>query len=145
MRITGLRSIAVLAAIVSIGAIAAAPPQTPVSVLGDLSASLSNNNVSGALSVFDAQMPGYRTMERNLEAIAAQDDVASTIDVVSEEETAGVHKLDLDWYLQLTSRADSNQLERRRQRVRVEMRQIKGKWKITALEPVAIFDPLRVK
>ena len=116
-----------------------------MSVLATLSASLSTNNASGALSVLDKQMPGYSGIEGNIEALTSQDDIATTIDVVSDDETAGVHKLDLDWFLQLTSRTNSNQLERRRVRVRVEMRQIKGKWKITAIEPVSIFDPLRVQ
>jgi len=95
--------------------------------------------------VFDRQMPGYYALERNVQAIADQCDVASTIDVVTDDEAGNVHKLDLDWFLQVTSRTDPNLLERRRVRVKVEMRQIKGRWKITAMEPVSILEPLRVR
>ena len=129
----------------TMAAFAAKAPQTPVSVLSDLSGALSNNNVSVALGAFDSKMPGYGTIEQNLEAITVEDDVTSAIEIVSDEEAAGVHKLDLDWLLQLTARADINQADRRRVRVHVEMRQIKGKWKITALHPLSIFEPLQVK
>ena len=144
MRITGPSSAVLLAALAFVAS-AAKAPETPISVLSDLSGALSNNNIAVALTAFDSKMPGYGTIEQNLEAITQQDDVSSAIDVVSDEEAAGVHKLDLDWLLQLTARADTNQADRRRVRVHVEMRQIKGKWKITALEPVSIFDPLQVK
>ena len=126
-------------------AVAAKTPETPVSVLSDLSSSLSNSNPAGALSVFDHQMPGYASLERNLQALAEQCDVGSTIEIVTDDEEGGIHKLDLDWFMQVTSRGDSNQLERRRVRVKAEMRQIKGKWKITAIEPVSLFDPLRIR
>ena len=136
-------------------ALAAKSPETPVSVLSDLSASLSNSNAAGALSVFDRQMPGYGALERNVQALAEQCDVGSTIEIVSDEivghevvsdaPSAGIHKLDLDWFMQVTSRGGGNQLERRRVRVLVEMKQIKGKWKITALTPASILEPLRIK
>ena len=131
-------------------ALAAKSPETPVSVLSDLSASLSNSNAAGALSVFDRQMPGYGALERNVQALAEQCDVGSTIEIVSDEvvsdaQSAGIHKLDLDWFMQVTSRGGGNQLERRRVRVLVEMKQIKGKWKITALTPASILEPLRIK
>jgi hypothetical protein len=135
----------VLLAAMAFAASAAKAPETPVSVLSDLSGALSNNNPAGALSAFDHQMRSYGTIEQNVVAITAQDDVTSAIDVVSDEEAAGVHKLDLDWLLRLISRTDPNLLESRRVRVNVEMRQIKGRWKITAMEPVSILDPLRVR
>lgn len=143
-RTARLRSIVLLAAM-AFAAVAAKTPETPVSVLSDLSASLSNSNPAGALSVFDHQMPGYASLERNLQALAEQCDVGSTIEIVTDDEEGGIHKLDLDWFMQVTSRGDSNQLERRRVRVKAEMRQIKGKWKITAIEPVSLFDPLRIR
>ncbi len=139
------RQQAVVAALFAVAAFGAKVPGTPISVLSDLSGALSNNNISVALTAFDSKMPNYGTIEQNLEAIAQQDDVTSAIEIVSDDEAAGVHKLDLDWILQLTARADAAQLDRRRVRVHVEMRQIKGKWKITALEPVSLFDPLQMK
>ena len=60
-------------------------------------------------------------------------------------ETNGVHKLDLDWFMQLKSQSDDSQIERRRERVQVEMRQIKNVWKITSLSPVGIFDPMQIQ
>ena len=84
-------------------------------------------------------------IEQKLEALTAQADISCAIDVVDDMEAGGVHKLDLDWFMQLKSQIDDSQLERRRERVQVEMRQFKGVWKITALSPITIFDPLKIR
>jgi hypothetical protein len=122
-----------------------AAEQTPFASLANLATALSENDSDSALEAFDPQMKGFTDIERNIEAMTAQADVSCSIDVVTDMEEGGVHKLDLDWYMQLKSITDESRLERRRERVQVEMRQIKGKWKITSLTPVSILDPARIR
>jgi hypothetical protein len=122
-----------------------AAEQTPFASLANLATALSENDSDSALEAFDSQMKGFTDIERNIEAMTAQADVSCSIDVVTDMEEGGVHKLDLDWYMQLKSITDESRLERRRERVQVEMRQIKGKWKITSLTPVSILDPVRIR
>jgi len=122
-----------------------AAEQTPFASLANLATALSENDSDSALEAFDSQMKGYGDLERNIEAITAQADVSCSIDIVTDMEENGVHKLDLDWYMQLKLISDEARLERRRERVQVEMRQIKGKWKITSIAPVSIFDPVRIQ
>ena len=122
-----------------------AADQTPLASLANLATALSESDSDSALEYFDSQMKGYGDIERNIEAMTAQTDISCSIDIVTDTEENGVHKLDLDWYMQLKSIGDSAQLERRRTRVQVEMRQAKGKWIITSISPVSIFDPLRLK
>jgi hypothetical protein len=145
MRTTGL-SVA-LAVITASACIlpALAAEQTPFASLANLASALSESDSDSALEVFDSQMKSYGEIERNIEAMTAQTDVSCSIDIVTDVEENGVHKLDLDWYMQLKSLNDDAQLERRRERVQVEMRQIKGKWKITSLTPLSILDPLRIR
>ena len=121
-----------------------AAEKTPFASLANLATALTESDADGALDLFDSNMKSYPEVERKLEALTAQDDINCSIDVVSDEETAGLHKLDLDWFMQLKSQIDDSQLERRRERVKVEMRQIKGVWKITSLSPLTIFDPLQI-
>jgi hypothetical protein len=122
-----------------------AAEQTPFASLANLATALSENDSDSALEAFDSQMKGFTDIERNIEAMTAQADVSCSIDVVTDMEEGGVHKLDLDWYMQLKSITDESRLERRRERIQVEMRQIKGKWKITSLTPVSILDPVRIR
>jgi hypothetical protein len=145
MRITGHSvALAVMAAGVAFFPVLAAE-QSPFASLADLATALSESDSDTALEYFDTQMKGYGDLERNIEAMTAQTDVSCAIDVVTDVEDNGVHKLDLDWYMQLKPVNDSSQLERRRERVMVEMRLIKGKWKIISLSPASILDPLRIR
>jgi hypothetical protein len=123
----------------------AAEPQAPFASLAKLATALTENDADEALGYFDAHMRSYPDIEEKLEALSDQADISCAIDVVTDTEADGVHKLDLDWFMQLKSQIDDSQLERRRVRVQVEMRQIKGVWKITDLSPVSIFDPIKIK
>ena len=73
-----------------------------------------------------------------------QAEVSCAIEILSDSEAGGVHKLELDWIMNLKSMGDNITLERRREQVKIEMRQIKGKWKITAMAPLSILDPIHI-
>jgi hypothetical protein len=123
-----------------------AADQTPLASPAKLANSRSDNDSDGALEYFDSHMKGYADLEQKLEALIAEADIDCAIDIVTDDEEAGgVHKLDLDWFMQLKSQIDDSQFERRRERVEVEMSQIKGVWKITSMAPTKIFDPLEIK
>jgi membrane-bound lytic murein transglycosylase B len=122
-----------------------AADQTPLASLAKLATALSDSDADSALDYFDSHMKSYGEIEQKLEALTAQADISCAIDVVDDMEADGVHKLDLDWFMELKSQIDDSQLERRRERVQVEMRQFKGVWKITALSPISIFDPLKIR
>ena len=138
MRITALSALLCCIALL-------AADQTPLASLANLATALSENDPDGALGYFDSQMKEYPTIDANIEALTAQADISCAIDIVTDEESNGVHKLDLDWYMQLKSQGDDTQLERRRERVQVQMRQTKGRWKITSLSPLSILEPIRIK
>jgi hypothetical protein len=124
---------------------ALAAEKTPFNSITAIASALSENDPDGALEYFDSKMPSYADIEQKVEALTAQDDISCAIDVVTDTPVNGAHKLDLDWFMQLKSQGDSEQIERRRQRVEVEMRQIKGAWKITAISPIGIFDPIAIQ
>jgi len=145
MRATALRYAVALAVFAAgVGWVLAAD-QTPFASLAKLATALSESDSDSALDYFDSHMQSYAELEQKLEALTAQADISCAIDIVTDEEAGGLHKLDLDWFMQLKSQIDDSQLERRRERVQVEMRQIKGVWKITSLSPMKIFDPLQIR
>ena len=122
-----------------------AAEKTPFASLAKIATALSASDSDGALDFFDSKMKSYPEIEQKIVALTEQADISCAIDVVNDTETDGVHKLDLDWFMELKAQADNGQLERRRERVQVEMRLVKGEWKITSLFPISIFDPLHVK
>jgi hypothetical protein len=130
--------------VLATGVLLLAAEKTPLSSLANLATALTESDSDDALDLFDSNMKSYPEIEQKLEALTAQADINCAIDVVTDEETNGIHKMDLDWFMQLKSQIDDSQLERRRVRVQVEMRQIKGVWKIVSLSPLSIFDPLQI-
>ncbi len=129
---------------VGVEKLARAAEQTPFASLAKLASALSENDSDDALEYFDSHMQSYGQIEQKLEALTAQAEISCAIDVVTDVEANGVHKLDLDWFMQLKSQIDDSQLERRRERVQVEMKKFKNAWKITSLSPITIFDPLQI-
>jgi membrane-bound lytic murein transglycosylase B len=140
----GVVALAVFAAGVFLFPLLAAE-QTPFASIAKLATALSENDTDSALDYFDPQMKNYGDIEQRLEALTAQADISCAIDIVTDVETDGVHKLDLDWLMQLKSQGDDTQIERRRERVQVEMRQIKNVWKITVISPLTIFNPIHIR
>jgi hypothetical protein len=130
--------------VLATGVLLLAAEKTPLSSLANLATALTNADSDDALDLFDSNMKSFPEIEQKIEALTAQDDINCAIDIVTDEETGGVHKLDLDWFMQLKSQIDDSQLERRRVRVQVEMRQIKGVWKIVSISPSTIFDPIQI-
>jgi hypothetical protein len=122
-----------------------AAEKTPLASLANLATALSDGDADDALEIFDSKMKNYPDIEQKIEALTDQDDISCAIDIVTDEESNGIHKLDLDWFIQLKSQIDDSQFERRRERIQVEMRQIKGVWKITSISPVSIFEPINIK
>ncbi|MGA2711897.1 MAG: hypothetical protein ABSG41_02235 [Bryobacteraceae bacterium] len=142
MRITALSAGVFLFCIALLAA-----DRTPFASISGLATALSQNDPDEALSYFDSQMKDFGTIEANIEALTGQTDVSCAIDIVNDEESDGVHKLDLDWFMELKPQGDNNdpQIERRRLRVQVEMKLIKNRWKITSLSPLSIFDPIQIR
>jgi hypothetical protein len=124
---------------------AVAAPKTPLNVISGLATALGENDPDGALEFFDSKMDAYGEIEQKIEAVTAQDDISCSIEIVTDTEVNGVHKLDLDWFMHLKTQGAAAQVEERRERVAVEMRQIKGVWKITSIAPLKVLDAIEIK
>jgi hypothetical protein len=145
MRITGLR-IGCVFGLLTFGSFAPAQTEdaSAVALISKLASSLSQNDSAGALAAFDSHMKDYGTIQGDIEALVAQSEVLCAIDIVEDQQSADGRRLDVDWYMQLKSLASQGPTERRRERVAVEMKQIKGKWKITSVSPLTILAPIHI-
>ena len=151
MRITGPSSNRIFVLAIGLLALSArgAAPETPYTRIAKLASYISDGEPVGALEAFDKTMPRYQAIAENLQALAAQDQVLCSIDVVEDKEAddpaADTHHLDLDWYMTVKLIADPAHNESRRKRVQVTVHREKGAWRITSFAPEAILDPLILK
>lgn len=99
---------------------------------------LSENNASEALHYFDRHMPGFATLEADLNALSAKYLIACSIEFLEASTRPGSETLQLDWFVQLRSKAEDGPLLRRRERVTVTVA-TGGHARITSFAPLSIF------
>ena len=128
------------------------PPPWFETIAG-LAASLSRNDAVGAMEAFDRDAKDYGAIEQAIGALAAQTDVLCAIDPITDrpigDKPAGdssrkERDIEVDWYFQLKSQTTAGPTERRRERVHLLMRSVRGKWKILSISPIAILDPIHI-
>ena len=122
--------------------IVAPPDPTVFKLVARLASDLNDKEESGALGAFDSSMRQYGEIDNDIDALVTQFDVLCAIDIVSDRLTGGVHTLDLDWYMQLKSRADAGAVIKRRERVQVTLSQVRNKWKIGHISSLSALSPL---
>ncbi len=112
-------------------------------LLTDAASALSEGNPQAFLAAFDRSMEGYQTLETNVSALLAQNQVQSSIELLGEEGSGGSRTLTLDWFLQIVEQQDAAALTRRREQVHCKVTKQGRKWRITSLEPLSFFAPPR--
>jgi hypothetical protein len=130
------------------GLLAADPPETPLNRLAILSAALTTGDAVTAENCFDKSVPGFGAIAGYIDALTAQTEVSCSIDIFSESGEDPVRSLEVDWLMTLTARTAETSSERRRQRVKVEMRlepqKNRQEWRILNLSPVSILAPINI-
>ena len=112
-------------------------------VLTEAASALSEGNAKSFLALFDRSMADYATLEGNVTALLNQDQVQSSIELLSEEGDRTTRMVELDWFLQVVEQQDTAGVTRRRERVRCRLAKRGRKWILASIEPVAFFAPLR--
>jgi hypothetical protein len=115
--------------------------QEIIDLFTTMASALSEGNGLAFLDHVDHAMPDYGKLEKYIIALAAQNEVMSSIDALKEEGDDHTRTAELDWFLQIRSREQSGPLERRRQIVHCRLERPKKKWKVMAIEPVSFFAP----
>jgi len=134
------RAVARAAALLLFAAAAPADEPPVPDVISGLASALSQGDSAAALAAFDPAMKDFGAVSANIDALLAQSEVLCAIDIVSQTGDPASPELDADWYLQIKGRS-TNAVERRRQRVRLRLSRIRGKWRIAALSPLSVLEP----
>lgn len=103
-------------------------------ILEPLVAALADGQWQPFLSAIDRSMPDYSTLTENIQALVAQAEIASSVTLLA----AAKDQFEVDWIMSLRGRRDTARIERRRERVRVDV----AKKKIRSLSPISFFAPM---
>ena len=131
-------------AVVLVPALAADAAREVYELFESMANGLSQGDAAPFVDALDPAMPGYRDLAANVRALAAQAEVQSAIEVLTDTGDATHRDVQLDWFLQITLRSDPMNLARRRQIVKCKTVKQGKKWRIVALEPVAFFAPPKI-
>jgi len=112
-----------------------------IRVFAAMASALSEDNPAVFLRAIDPSMPGYPRFAESVKALAAQNALSSSIEIVSAEGDGRVQILELDWLLEITGKDQSHLFVRRQAIVKCRLERRSGKWRILSLEPAGFFAP----
>lgn len=144
MRAIARRSVLLAAAAFPAARAVADDASALVDVFAAMAAALSESNPPAFLKRCDPAMPGYDALEKNLDALVQQAELASSVEILHLDETGDRRAAELDWYLEIRGREPASPLVRRRDTLRCGVQKHGKQWRVVALNPISFFAPLRV-
>ncbi len=122
------------------GLLPADPPSDVLTFLQKAADALTNEDARTFLEHVDHSMPGYATLQGNIEGLMAAYDVESSIEIAGDDGDRQKRTLTLDWVLIAEQKSDTRGDRMRRRALLHCTIERRGKqWKITALEPLDFF------
>ena len=129
---------AVFGLLIATASVAAADERADVlEIITPLATALSNGDADAFLRRIPADAPERAQLADNVRTLTAQAEMTCSIQL----RTFGEGRAELDWYMEIRSRATSTMLERRRQTLAVRIRDKQ----ILSIEPVDFFKPVEVR
>jgi hypothetical protein len=114
--------------------------QDIVDLLASMTAYLSEDNADGFMKGFDRNMPGYADLKRQITGLLLDYTISSSVEPIADEVQGAKHAVDLDWYMELTSRIDTGPTHRRRKVIHCEFEMDGKHWRILSLNPLSFFS-----
>jgi hypothetical protein len=115
--------------------------QDLIEVFGAMAAALSEGNPAVFLKAIDAAMPGYPRLAGDVKALAAQNELSSSIEIARQEGNDRIQTVELDWLLEIKGKDQSHNFLRRQAIVKCRLELQKRKWRIVSIEPASFFAP----
>jgi hypothetical protein len=112
----------------------AEPPKEVLQVVTDATDALANNDAKRFLDLIDSRTPGYESLYAEVHyMVAAEDEIDSSVEIISDKGAGTVYELELDWVLQFGMDPP------RRAIVKCRIERQGRAWKITSLAPLEFF------
>lgn len=111
-----------------------------VDLFASMAASLSDDNPAGFVKAIDRKTPDYDRLKAQVEALVQNFEVGNSVELLSDEGDEWKRELDLDWYLELRSRAPGGPSLQRRSVIHCHVEKQGKRWRVVLLKPAEFFD-----
>ncbi len=115
--------------------------QELIDVFGSMASALSEDNPAVFLRAIDPSAPGYAALARNVNALANQNELTCSIEIVKQEGDGRSQTLELDWLLEIRGKNQNHVFLRREATVKCKLERRKNKWRVVSLDPPDFFAP----
>ena len=115
--------------------------QELIALFAAMASALTDDNPNVFLRAIDPAMPGYGEFAANVRALSAQNNLASSIEILKQEGGDTAQSVELEWLLEIRGREQSRVFLRRQSVVKCRLERQKKSWRIVAIEPAAFFSP----
>jgi hypothetical protein len=115
--------------------------QDVIDLFGAIAAALSEGDPEVFVRAVDLSMPGFAGFAANVRALAAQNDLSSSIGIDKQEGSDAVQVVELDWLLEIRGKDQNHIFERRQSTVKCRLERRGKKWRVVSLDPPAFFAP----
>ena len=115
--------------------------QELIDLFASMASALSEGNAEMFLRAIDPSMPGYERFAANIYALAAQNALSNSIEIISQKGDDRTQLVELDWLLDISGKGQSQLFLRREVMVKCRLERQKKKWRIVSLDPFDFFAP----
>jgi hypothetical protein len=109
------------------------------SLFASMASGLSDANPEEFLRAIDPAMPGYGQLAGSIRALATQNAVSCSIEIVSQKGDDYAQEVELQWLLEIKGIGESGVSVRREAVVKCKLERQKKKWHIVMLDPISFF------
>ncbi len=102
--------------------------------------SLTAGNAADAMSPFDKSFANYQKLSDYFDGLTNAFQLVNEVDVTDEQDSETETKLTVNWTLTLTD-LKTNYTNRRTAELTVRLALKNGKWRITDISPIDLFNP----
>lgn len=106
-------------------------------IVSPLATALSNGDADAFLRRIPGDSPNRERLANHIRGLIAQAEMTCSIEIRSHEQT----RAELNWYMEIRSRATASVMERRKQNLTVGLRNKQ----VFSIEPVDFFRPVEVR
>ena len=110
-------------------------------MFGSMASALSEDNPAVFLRAIDPSAPGYAALARNVNALANQNELTCSIEIVKQEGDARAQTVELDWLLEIRGKNQNHVFVRREATITCKLERRKNKWRVVSLDPPDFFAP----
>jgi hypothetical protein len=128
-----------LIAVTAVAFSQAAVTEELTGLFASMASALSDANPGEFLRAIDPAMPGYTQLAGNIRALATQNAVSCSIEIVSQKGDDHTQDVNLQWLLEIKGIGQSSVAITRELVVKCKLEHQKKKWRIIALDPIDFF------